>query len=143
MPKPLLHEQPSSAVARLLDPGVGRAALAESGRLPQARRPAEAQRPTGEVPTIKREFILTPSADEALKQLALTLSQATGSEVTNSHLLRSVLRVLAGALPSVEREAMALGPLRRPGNARGREAERERYEEALAGALDRALRKAE
>jgi hypothetical protein len=136
MAKPLTQDQPSSAVARLLEPGVGRAALQEASR---GRGRAEAE-PTGETPTIKREFILTPQADETLKHLVDVFSRATGTQVTNSHLLRAALKALAEAMPAIERGASELGRLKRPSNARGREAERERYEEAIARALSQASR---
>src|SRR6516225_4742791 len=134
MAKPLTQEQPTSAVARLLEPGVGRAALTGA---PEALRREEPV-PTGETPTIKREFILTPQADETLKHLVDLFSRATGTQVTNSHLLRAALKALAEAMPAIERGASELGPLKRPSNARGREAERERYEEAIARAISRA-----
>lgn len=64
MAKPLTNDQPTSAVSRLLDPGVGRAALTVPARLQERGETL----PTGETPTIKREFILTPCADETLRR---------------------------------------------------------------------------
>ena len=130
MAKPLTSVVPSSAVARLLEPGVARAALLEA--------PATATRlsePTGETPDIKREFILTQTADDALGHLTALYSKATGTNVTNSHFLRAVLKALAHAMPDVEKQAWQIGKLRRPSNARGKEAEREEYEKRLAAAL--------
>lgn len=135
MARPLTNLPPMSSVSRLLEPGAGRAALAEPVREP----PAPAQ-PTGETPRVKREFLLTGSADETLGDLTALLSKATGTDVTNSHFLRAVLLALRHALPEVEREAWQVGGLRRPSNARGREAEREAYERALAAVLLRGLR---
>jgi hypothetical protein len=54
--------------------------------------------------------------------------------------LRALLHVLARATPEIEREAMQLGKLRRPGNARGREAEREEYERKLGEVLHAGIR---
>jgi hypothetical protein len=133
MARPLVMPQPSSAVARLLEPGIGRAALAEPGRDAPQGHPVPT--PTGETPDIKREFILTGSADATLREAVSILSRATGTDVTNSHFLRSLLKVLAAALPEIEREAARTGRLKRPGNARGREAERESYKRRLAEAL--------
>src|SRR5262245_43261787 len=130
MAKPLMHELPSSAVARLLEPGIGRAALAEA-----AAKPEVPVRQAGEVPNIKREFILTQSADETLTHMTSLLSKATGTDVSNSHFLRALLKVLEEARPEIERQARAVGTLKRPSNARGKEQERELYEAALAKAL--------
>src|SRR5262249_46763557 len=72
MAKPLTSAVPSSAVARLLEPGVARAALVEApGGTP---KPPEQ---TGETPDIKREFILTQIADDALGHLTALYSKAT------------------------------------------------------------------
>jgi hypothetical protein len=128
----LSTDPPTSAVARLLEPGVGSAALAEA--------PREPVRPQGGTPAIKREFILTAQADATLRHVVDVLSRATGTQVTNSHFLRALLKAVAESMPAVETEAGRLGTLKRPSNARGREAEREQYEEAIAGALGTALR---
>jgi hypothetical protein len=130
MAKPLTSALPSSAVARLLEPGVARAALVEP--------PASAAKPpesTGETPDIKREFILTQSTDDALGHLTSLYSKATGTNVTNSHFLRALLKALMHAMPEVERQAWQIGKLRRPSNARGREAERDEYEKRIAASL--------
>jgi hypothetical protein len=130
MPKPLTDAFPSSAVARLLDPGVGRAALVEPS--PAAR---DVPQPTGETPEIKREFILTRTADESLGHLTTLYSKATGTNLTNSHFLRALLKALTHAMPEIERQAALVGRLRRPSNARGREGEREEYERRIAASL--------
>lgn len=134
MAKPLTNEVPSSAVARLLEPGIGRAALAEAPAKPEA--PVQS---AGEVPNVKREFILTQSTDETLTHMTSLLSKATGTDVSNSHFLRVLLKVLEGARPEIEKQAWAVGSLKRPSNARGKERDRERYEEALARALGAGL----
>lgn len=123
-------------MARLLEPGVGQAALAAPPPGPSGLAPAG----PGEVPRIKREVILTPGADATLGQLVTLYARATGTDVTNSHFVRAVLKALAQALPELEREASRIGPLRRPSNARGRQAEREEYERRLAAALLAGLR---
>jgi hypothetical protein len=90
---------------------------------------------------VKREFILTPQVDEALRQLVDLFSRSTGAQVTNSHLLRAMLKGVSRSLRGIEAEAQAAGRIRRPSNARGREAERERYEEAMARAIIAGIRR--
>ena len=130
MPKPLSTAAPSSAVARLFDPDVARAALVEPVT---ARR--DAPPPTGETPVVKREFILTQTADDSLGHLITLYARTTGTDVSNSHFLRAVLKALSHALPELEKEASQIGKLKRPSNARGREAEREEYERRIAASL--------
>src|SRR4051794_11818936 len=153
MAKPLTIIPPTSSVAKLLDPGIGAAALRPVG--PPAGGPvhgrAGAQQdgpavpprpiaPTGEPADIKREFTLTRSADGALNELLALLQRQTGSKLHSSHLMRAILRAFQHALPEIEREAAALGPLKRPRNASGQEAERDEFEARLAAALLSGLR---
>jgi hypothetical protein len=135
MAKPLSTEVPSSSVARLFEPGVARAALVEP--TPIAK---EVPQPTGEVPDTKREFVLTQTADDSLGHLTTLYSKATGTMVSNSHFLRAVLKALMSAMPAIEKEAWSIGKLKRPSNARGREAEREEYEKRIASSLLSAMR---
>lgn len=138
MAKELTRPQPTSSVSRLLEPGVGRAVLHDASR-PVTELPS-VPRARGETPDTKREFILTPSADETLKDVVRAISKATGANLTNSHFLRAVLKVIAHAMPDLEREAGRIGRLPRPSNARGKEPDREEYEAKLASALLAALR---
>lgn len=94
----------------------------------------------GDVPNIKREFILTRAADDTLQDAVRLLSRATGANLTNSHFLRVVLKTVQLAMPELEREAAKLGKLKRPSNARGNEAEREEYEGRLAEVVHSAIR---
>src|SRR5262249_6223618 len=135
MAKPLSTEAPSSSVARLFEPGVARAALAEP--VPVVK---ESAKPTGETPDIKREFILAQTADDSLGHLTTLYSKATGTNVSNSHFLRAVLKALMTAMPEIEKEAWSVGRLRRPSNARGREADREEDEKRIAASLLSAMR---
>ena len=108
MPKPLLRPQPTSSVANILDESVARAALA---RVTPARRvveetehavhatPVVDDASLTETPTIRRQFILTPSADLTLKHIVALYSKATGSELTNSHVLRALLKAIEPVLP--------------------------------------------
>jgi len=95
---------------------------------------------TGEIPTIKREFILTHSTDNTLQDVVRVFSRATGTNLTNSHFLRVLMKTLAHAMPELEKKASQIGELKRPGNARGREADREEYEQAIVEAVVSALR---
>jgi hypothetical protein len=92
-----------------------------------------------EPPTIKREFMLTPLADESLFAAVRALSKATGSTLSNSHFLRIMLKVVANAMPEIEREASRLGTLDRPSNARDNQAAREEFEQKIAEAVAAAL----
>lgn len=94
----------------------------------------------GDVPNIKREFILTRGADDTLQDAVRILSRATGANLTNSHFLRAVLKAVQLAMPELEREAAKLGKLKRPSNARGNEAERDEYEDRLSEAVHSAIR---
>jgi hypothetical protein len=141
MPKPLLMSQPAGPVAIPTEPnlaaGVGHVhAVAASPAPAPARRLFEA----GEPANVKREFVLTPSADETLRTLVSTFERATGATITKSHLLRALLRAAAGALPEVEEEAALLGRMKRPSNARGNEPERDEFERRLARAILAGLR---
>ncbi len=98
-------------------------------------RVPEVEEATGETPNIKREFILTPSGDDTLYQIVRILSKGTGTNPTNSHILRVILKAVGHALPEIEKEVSKLEGLKRPSNARGNEAEREEYEHRLASAI--------
>jgi hypothetical protein len=160
MAKPLTTIPPSSSVAKLLEPGIGAAAtrpmaVPHAGRPagPQAGAPASSHPEveqaadetdnglaTGEQPDIKREFTLTRSTDDTRSELVALYQRTTGCRLHASHLMRALLKVLRQAMPDVEREARALGPLRRPSNASGREAERDEFESRLAASLLAGLR---
>jgi hypothetical protein len=90
-------------------------------------------------PIIKREFMLTPSADDTLFNAVRTLSRATGTNVSNSHFLRVLLKVVADAMQQIEKEATQLGKLKRPGNAPANQPEREEYEQRIAVAVAAAI----
>ena len=168
MPKPILEPAPTSSVARLFDAGAAARALApvdarpagpegptgsqSNAPEPASREPASphagvpdrGQPPptTGEPANLKRELVLTRSADEAFTRLVDLYRRSTGTRLTASHVARAMLAAVAHAMPYVEREARGLGAMRLPGNARGREAERERLEAAIARAFLRGLRAA-
>jgi hypothetical protein len=54
--------------------------------------------------------------------------------------MRALLRALGPSMPEVERATAGLGPIRRPSNASGREAERDAFEIRLAESLLAGLR---
>ena len=143
MPKPLLRPQPTSSVANILDESVARAALA---RVTPARRVEETEQAAHttsvvadealtETPTIRRQFILTPSAALTLKHMVALYSKATGSELTNSHVLRALLKAIEHAMPQLEHEAEQMGKLKRPKNDRANEAHRDEFERKLASCI--------
>lgn len=151
MPKPLARQQPSSSVARLLEPGIAAGALApvRSDRVEQSVQGTsqESERnggrgATGEIANITRQFIVTESTDEILKQLVQLYSRAVGSQLTNSHVLRAILKGVAHAMPELEREAERLGRIKRPRNVRGKEHERELFERRIAAAFMAGMRAA-
>jgi hypothetical protein len=143
MPKPLLRPQPTSSVANILDESVARAALARvtPGRCVEETEQAAhttsvvADEALTETPTIRRQFILTPSADLTLKHIVALYSKATGSELTNSHVLRALLKAIEHAMPQLEHEAEQMGKLKRPKNDRANEAHRDEFERKLASCI--------
>ena len=151
MPKPLLRPQPTSSVANIIEESVAKAALA---RVPPSRRgigdthyednstsAGDAESLT-ETPTIRRQFILTPSADLTLKHVVAVYSKATGSELTNSHFLRAILKAIEHAMPQLEKETEHMGKLKRPKNDRANEAHREEFEKKLASSIVTGMRAA-
>ncbi len=151
MPKPLVRQQPTSSVARLLEPGIAAGALASvrSNRLDRSVYEGEldhgqngARPATGELANITRQFILTESTDEILRQLVQLYSRAAGSQLTNSHILRAILKGISHAMPEIEREAERLGKIKRPRNIRGKEHERELFERKITSAFMAGMRAA-
>jgi len=151
MPKPLARQQPSSSVARLLEPGIAAGALAPV-RADRADQPIQGigqenersrgRGATGEIANITRQFIVTESTDEILKQLVQLYSRAAGSQLTNSHILRAILKGVAHAMPELEREAERLGRIKRPRNIRGKEHERKLFERRITAAFMAGMRAA-
>lgn len=133
MAKPLTKDQPSSSVANLLNSQVVAAALGTAKTVGTAT--ANDVKTTGEPVNRTREFHLTASADATLKRAVEIYNEATGSNLTNSHFFRAVLMAVAQAMPEIEKEAAKLGPLKRPSNAPGHEAERDEFERKLANAF--------
>lgn len=147
MPKPLRHQPPSSSVAHLLD--FSAAARAVSAPVEEETRGArEGEHPlsapqrvprreavSGEQPNVKRELVLTASTDEAFSRLVELYRRTTGTRLTASHVARAVFKSVAHSMDQLEREARRLGRLKLPSNARGNEAERERFEARIADAF--------
>lgn len=156
MAKPLHLTPPTSSVSRLLDasaamratapaPASGGAGTPVSGA-PTVPMSVEATGPardfSSEVVYLKREFVVTLEADEAITRLVEAYRRATRTRMTASHVLRSVALAVERAMPTLEREAQRLGPMRLPSNARSRRAERERFERAIAAAFTAGMRAA-
>ncbi len=145
MAKALSNQPPTSSVARLFDQGAVARALSpatSSGQTPGPTKPQPLAHDSGSAGSavIKREFVLTPTAEEALTRLVQVYRNATGTRLSNSHVIRAVLRGVAHGLSAIEREANRVGPLKLPSNAKGREAEREQFETALASSFIAAMR---
>jgi hypothetical protein len=152
MAKQLREPPPSSSVARLLDRDAAARALAphEFGieavpdSMPRpsvvAITPTPTPQPSGEIVDVKREFVLSRSTDEAFTQLVDLLRRSTGTRLTSSHVARALFRGIAHCLPIIELQTRRLGRLKLPSNARGREAERERFETLLTQTVINGIR---
>jgi hypothetical protein len=148
MAKPLQQSANKSPLSRLLDPAAARGARTDVPSLPSSS-PTEAFHTSSASPgagtkrehsLIKRECVLTGSTDEALSRLTEMVRRSTGARINTSCAVRSLLLTLSGAWPRLEDELRSLGVIKLPGNARGREHEREAMERLLAQAIHRALR---
>ena len=166
MAKALTKPQPQSSIDRLLDKSVALSVVAPvpeqepvaapavkavEPRVQPVSKPAQkivgeikaAPHPghaTGEPAKIPCEFILTPTAKKTVDELISIFKSATGTELTRSHVLRAVLMVIKEALPNIKAEAKHIGPLKRPSNAVGAEAERDEFERQIAKAFKAGMR---
>jgi len=98
--------------------------------------------PTGESPSVFRQFRLTPSADETLQSLVDAYSLATGMQLTRSEFLRAILYALRPTIALHAREARGIGPLRRPKNEARLFHKRDELEHAIGRAFNAASRAA-
>jgi len=145
MAKVLSKKPPTSSVSRLFDQGAVSRALSPTISSVQTPEPVEiqaVQRDNRAVQpvVIKREFVLTPASEETLARLVQVYRNATGTRLSNSHVMRIVLRGVAHGLSAIEREANLIGLLKLPSNAKGREEERKRFENLLARSFIAAMR---
>lgn len=95
-----------------------------------------------DTPNIQREFILTQSADDILQDAVRLFSRATGTNLTNSHFLRVLLKCVAHAMPELKEEVSTIGKLKRPSNSREAQAAREDFERTIAATVSSAFRSA-
>lgn len=154
MPTPLRDPPPSSSVARLFDLDAAARAVAKSTEphMPLASAIANKSQAVeaspgqdfarGERPHIKREVLLTPSADEIFSRIVDIYRRATGTRLTTSHVVRAMMRGVQHCLFHLEKEAKRIGPLKLPSNARGRELDRDRFEARIADAFIAGIRAA-
>src|SRR5262249_33871733 len=98
--------------------------------------------PTGEPPTVIRQFQITASTDATLQRIVEAYSKATGLKLTNSEFLRAVLHALEPTVALHAREAGAIGHLRRSKNEPWLFHERDARERAIARAFVAAMRAA-
>ncbi len=105
MAKALKNEPPTSSVGRLLDREAVARGLhppSESSRPPSNTddRPFQPEVRKRLPAVLKREVILTSEAEETLSQLVQTYRQATRTRLSNSHVIRALLRGVAIDQPS-------------------------------------------
>jgi len=140
MAKALNSTPPRSSVERLFDKNsVARAleppCLRSIHRGSAGEEAMPASVPVLDSSIVKREFVLTRSTDRTLTQLVQAYREATGTRLSNSHVIRAVLRGIAVGLPAIKIEAARHGPLKLPSNARGYEAERDQFEQTLVSSF--------
>lgn len=150
MAKTLRDPFPSSAVARLLDRGAAiRATQSNNDQggtasMPTAGEPSNAVKPASvfEIPAIKREFVLTPAADETFSRLLSLYRRATRTRLSGSHVFRVMMIAVDHCMSALECEALDLGPHRLPPNGKNHESHRQAFEERLAEAFVAGMRSA-
>lgn len=133
---------PVAAPALRLASAAGSAVLASPAPAATPAPPALSTAPTGELPTVKRQFQLTASADQILKRLIDAYSDATGLDITGSELFRAMLYGMEHTPELHEREARTLGTLRRAKNDPWLLHKRDELEKKLARAFVAAMRAA-
>lgn len=156
MPKQLIQGRPRSSISDLVDSSlISKTEPAVSEKLDLQEKPVATgkqerdevstiqkvppvqQERTGEHTNIQKMFRLTPSAYRALKELASIFSEVYGFEVTNSAMVRVLLRMAQSALPDVERYAQEhLAQRSRPSTAIGCEQARDDLEAEIADAIN-------
>lgn len=152
MAKQLQKAPPTSSVARLLDLDAAARAVAvnpprsstdvPSPQVLPASPPPQIQKAVDNRPRIKRELVLTETADLTLTRLVELYRRQTGTKLTTSHVARALLKGVAHCIDTLEREARRLGPMQLPPNAPAFELERERFEARIADAFVAGIRNA-
>lgn len=102
---------------------------------PAPSAPMNLQTAAEAAPPIKRELLLTPATDTVFERLLEAYRRGTGTRLTASQMMRAVLRGVEHCFEEVEREALAIGRMPLPSNAKGRELDRERFEARIADAF--------
>lgn len=150
MARPLREPPPTSSVLRLFDTAAAERATMglnnQSASAPAAANgrgvagtPSEM---TGRPTLCKREVILTRETDATFEQLLQVLRVATGTRLTASQMVRALLKSVAHAMPTIQREAARIQHMKLPGNAAAQAAQRERFENRIAQVLVAGLRAA-
>lgn len=148
MAKTLRDPTPTSSVARLLDRDVAaRAIEPRTGvplpELPVAGHAMERNAPQRlGAPVIKREFILTESADETFTRVLMLFRRATRTRMTASHLFRAMMIGLSHCFTALEKESVRMREERLPPNGPAFEAQRIAYEGRIAEAFVSGIRSA-
>lgn len=158
MAKALREPQPSSTVARLLDPESVRRAtlpLADSSEreaeIPMCAAGAEPPAPAKSQPAlhglpparrpIKREILLTAETDAALDDLIARFRSASGARLTASHVVRALVTAAAAAAAQIENEVRQAGSWAMPSNAPTAAVLRRQFEGRVASVIARGMRR--
>lgn len=144
MAKPLDAKPPSSSVSRFFDSAVTTRVLDRKrgpvrSQLPESPR---ADNGSGRAGWRKREFTLTEETDATFSHIAALFREGTGTRMTNSLVIRAILRAIHPNLPLLREEMIRLGAMRLPSNLPEYEAERATFEHRLALAFCRAMQRA-
>lgn len=155
MPKELTRKQPSSSLANVLaEASVGPAIASPGLHAPKPsehkivgviqppEKPAPTGEPTGEPANIHRQFGLTKTADQTLRELIELYSTAVGFDLTNAEVFRGVLHGIKHAMPMLKREARHIGKQKRFKNSKGNEALRDQLEQKVGRAFVAGMRAA-
>ena len=162
MAQTLRKPPPTSAVASFLDSDAAARAtgmndVAPPDSMPRQNSPSLSMAPpASEYPShpfvrtaqpmdskpavIKRELALNLQTDETFTRLVEIFRRHTGTRMSSSHLARAMFIGMECCLDRIEREAKRCGRQKLPSNARGREAERESFERAIARAIIAGIR---
>lgn len=97
---------------------------------------------TTEIESVKREIVLSLATDETFTRLVALYRRSTGTRLSSSHVARAMFRGVSKCFESLQREAADVGRLKLPSNARGREGERDRFEDTIAEAFINGIRSA-
>ena len=152
MPRELGKDRPKSTIADMIDfdeieqatdavavpnPASPEGQQAHSHSMPPISEPAtNTPQRTGEHTDIQKMYRLTPTAHRALQKLSLILGENLGFDINNSAVLRSILRIIHDATPTIRQIAdERLTVRRQPSTAIGNEHIRDDLESEIAAII--------